>query len=63
MLKLPSPEARLTPRLLLRVKLLVALSVPPLKVSRPGIAVPGTAPRLASLEMLNTPALRVVTPL
>ena len=59
---MPPEEPRLIPRLALRVKLVVVARVPPLMTREPGVAEPGTVPRLLSVEMLSVPALMVVTP-
>ena len=50
------------PRFVASVKLAVVSSVPPPKVSRPGVGTAGAVPRPASAAMAIVPALIVVTP-
>ncbi len=60
---LPAVGPRAMPRLPLSAKEAVAWSVPPLRTSWPGVALPGAVPRLVSALTLSVPPLRVVLPL
>ena len=57
----PAPVSA-TPRLALRVIVALAISVPPLKVSWPGVALPGAVPRAESAAIEIVPPLIVVLP-
>ena len=59
---LPLVGPRAKPRLLLRVKLAVTCSVPPLRTILPAVTLPGSPPRFASLLIDRMPPVTVVLP-
>ena len=58
----PLDAVSVTPRLLSSDAAPVDCKTPPPKLIDAGVVLPGTAPKLRSVEMLNIPALIVVVP-